>query len=173
MVSGFRANALQFLERRHGKREDGIEKNVGWCAASMGHGVPVNVDENVSGMCERANEGEERSAPCEEYPSRARNLFVGRPQTVRRYRIVWLRRNTPRKRTWNRYNELTETEGNAALAQVAEKSIFTALGERRKLRGFASRRGFARGLEKSGREPLLEVNLWDRARYVCKGNPRA
>lgn len=79
-----------------------------------------NADEYVSGMCEGTKEGR-TGAPHEEYPSRARNLFVGRPQTVRRYGIVWLQRDGAAAKTWNRYNELTKTEENASLARVAKK----------------------------------------------------
>lgn len=41
--------------------------------------------------------GGRRAPHHEEYPSRARNLFVGRPQTVQRYGIVWLAKRRRRR----------------------------------------------------------------------------
>lgn len=56
-------------------------------------------------------------APYEEYPSQARNLFVGRPQTVRRYcanRLTTKRRRRENVKPIQRAR--MKTEGNAGLA---------------------------------------------------------
>jgi len=66
MVSGFRANALQFLERR-------LEKQGGRRPIPAARRTR-NADGYVSGMCERASEG--GRAPYEEYPSREHVIYL-------------------------------------------------------------------------------------------------
>lgn len=134
------------------------------------------------------------AAPHEEYPSPARNLFVGRPRTVRRYRgggvrCLRLRGDASRKRE----NDATglredETEKRASWRKP-RRNLFSPLQLEKRERG-----GSARGtLEKAdfvpsflvygekevpieqnlrgGEWSLLVVNLRDiEARYVCKGN---
>lgn len=169
MVSGFRANALQFLERLVPRRENGIEKkNAPGETALAGYDVP-GTRMSTWVACVK---GRRKGAPHEEYSSRARNLFVGRPQTVRRYGIVWLQRD--RRENVKPIRARKETrKGNAGLARIAKerKKIpilipyrWTREESLDKFEPFDMRCTRNCG-------PLLEVNSRNRARYVCKGNP--
>lgn len=126
-----------------------------------------NADEYVSGMCKREKKG--GRAPYEEYPTRARNLFVGRPQTMRRLR----NRLTSKRhavKMWNRCNELAKNGRKCRLgADCEKKNLFSPLDKGRKLREFEIFKTIREGLRlKKSEKTAIGGKSWgiERSMYV-------